>query len=331
MGNAVNSGKLYTSSDIDYTVKLEAGGLEPFTQYYYQFNVCGSSNFSPIGSAKTAPRPDDKLTQLKLAVYSCSNCKYYSGGLMTNRERTDHFLDNFGFFNAFGNSARKHSVDFVVHLGDFIYEYAEGAYGWGYSIDRIPKPNVELRTLYDYRRRHASYRADPDTLLSAQTYTWISVWDDHEIADNVWRDGVADQNNTLASYLQYDVEFGGEHVSFDQRKMNAVRAFFEFHPVRLVDMDDNLRIWRSFNLGTLVDLVMLDTRNYDRSITDLYWNTEYIKDISNDAGRSMMGARQESWFYNQLSESNDRGAAWRLIGSQTGKLAPAQERPWTAS
>ena len=37
--------------------------------------------------------------------------------------------------------------------------------------------------------------------------------------------------------------------------MNAVRAYFEWMPIRQVDMDDNLRIWRSFSLGKLVDLV----------------------------------------------------------------------------
>lgn len=42
-------------------------------------------------------------------------------------------------------------------------------------------------------------------------------------------------------------------------------------PIRQVEMDDNLRIWRSFSIGTLFDLIMLDTRQYDRSITDLYW------------------------------------------------------------
>jgi phosphodiesterase/alkaline phosphatase D-like protein len=30
--------------------KIEAKNLSPFTQYYYQFNVCGSSNKSPLGS-----------------------------------------------------------------------------------------------------------------------------------------------------------------------------------------------------------------------------------------------------------------------------------------
>jgi alkaline phosphatase D len=83
-----------------------------------------------------------------------------------------------------------------------------------------------------------------------------------------------------------------------------------------VDMDDNLRIWRNFQIGNLIDLLMLDTRVYDRSITDLYWNTDYIQDISNDAGRSLMGSRQENWFYNTLIKSSRRGATWRIIGSQ---------------
>lgn len=87
-----------------------------------------------------------------------------------------------------------------------------------------------------------------------------------------------------------------------------------------VELDDNLRIWRRFQLGDLIDLIMLDTRAYDRSITDLYWNTDYVKEISNDAGRTVMGYRQESWFYRTLIDSKKRGAIWRIIGSQISKL-----------
>lgn len=297
MKNIVNSGQAYTSSDIDYTIKVEATGLQPFTQYYYQFIVCDSENASPVGRTKTAPAPSDDVSEVSVAVYSCSNYP-------------------FGFFNAFGNPARKDSVDYVLHLGDFIYEYAEGAYGWGWSIDRITQPNKEIRTLYDYRKRHASYRADSDSILSFASYAWIPVWDDHEVGDNTWRDGMAAQNNTEDSFIQDEIEYGGAGIAFDQRKMNAVRAYFEWMPIRQVEMDDNLRIWRSFSIGNLVDIIMLDTRQYDRSVTDLYWNTEYIHEIQNDAGRSLMGSRQENWFYNQLSKSKARGAAWRLIGSQ---------------
>ncbi|KAF2086211.1 alkaline phosphatase-like protein [Saccharata proteae CBS 121410] len=298
MQDCVDSGTAYTTSDIDYTLKVEAKNLSPFTTYYYQFNVCGSNNTSPVGRTKTTPSPTDTIAQVNLAVFSCSNYP-------------------FGFFNAFGNSARKDAVDFVLHLGDFIYEYAEGAYGYGWSIGRVSQPNKELRSLYDYRKRHATYRADLDSIESFGRFAWIPVWDDHEVADNVYRDGVAHQNNTEASFILDGLEDGGDGVSFDQRKMNAVRAYFEWMPIRQVEMDDNLRIWRNFKMGKLMDVIMLDTRNYDRSITDLYWNTDYIHEISNDAGRSMMGSRQENWFYNQLTASAARNATWRLIGSQT--------------
>ena len=132
-----------------------------------------------------------------------------------------------------------------------------------------------------------------------------------EVADNTYRDGMSRLNNTEASFIMD----GG--VSVDQRKMNAVRAYFEWMPIRQVEMDDNLRIWRSFSIGSLLDLIMLDTRQYDRSITDLYWNTHYVHQISNDASRSMMGNRQENWFYSQLISSAKRAATWRVIGSQT--------------
>ncbi|MCJ1248340.1 hypothetical protein MMC30_005557 [Trapelia coarctata] len=289
---SVRTGKVFTSSDIDYTVKVEATKLQPFTQYYYQFNVCGSNKTSPLGRTKTTPEADDKISKVGLAVFSCSNYP-------------------FGFFNAYGNPARKDSVDYVIHLGDYLYEYANGEYGWGQSINRIPLPDRQIYTLYDYRKRHATYRTDLDLLLSHQQYPWIPVWDDHEVADNTYRDGESELNNTEASFIKD----GG--VSVDQRKMNAVRAYFEWMPIRQVEMDDNLRIWRSFSIGSLLDLIMLDTRQYDRSITDLYWNTHYTNEISNDAARSMMGSRQENWFYGELIKSAKRNASWRVIGSQT--------------
>ncbi|OCK85047.1 phosphodiesterase/alkaline phosphatase D precursor [Lepidopterella palustris CBS 459.81] len=292
LNQVVDSGTVYTSSDIDYTIKVEACNLKPYTTYYYQFNVCNSNNVSPLGRTKTTPHADDDVTNVKLAVYSCSNFP-------------------FGFFNAYGNPVRKDSVDYVLHLGDYIYEYKNGDYGWGQTIGRVPLPDREIYTLYDYRKRYATYRTDLDLLASHQQFPWIPVWDDHEVSDNTYRDGASELNNTESSFI------GDGGVSVDQRKMNAVRAYFEWMPLRQVEMDDNLRIWRSFSIGKLFDLIMLDTRQYDRSITDLYWNTDYIHEISNDAGRSMMGSRQEHWFYNQLSKSSKRDATWRIVGSQT--------------
>ncbi|KAK1659516.1 PhoD-like phosphatase [Colletotrichum godetiae] len=295
-GQPFKSGTAYTSSDVDFTVKVEAKALKPFTVYYYQFNVCNSDIKSPIGRTQTLPESGTKVKRaIKLAVYSCANYP-------------------FGFFNAYGNPMRKDSVDYIVHLGDYIYEYGNGEYpvgglGWGDSIGRIPEPNRSCHTLYDYRRRLAQYRSDPDLLASHQKFPWITVWDDHEVMDNPYRDGSAAMNNTEQSFIKDD------GISVEARKMNAVRAYFEWMPLRQVDMDDNLRIWRSFQFGDLFNLIMLDTRNYDRSITDLYWNTGYVHTISDDTSRSLMGSRQENWFYRQLKESAST-TRWRIVGNQ---------------
>ncbi|KAH7090398.1 PhoD-like phosphatase-domain-containing protein [Paraphoma chrysanthemicola] len=287
-GSAISSGRAYTTSDIDYTIKVEANGLQPFTTSFYQFTVCGTNTTSPIGRTKTAPSENDEVSAISLGVFTCANFPL-------------------GYFNAYGNIARKDSVDYVVHLGDYIYEDEVGVPG---KDERAMEPAKEIVTLYDYRTRFAQYRTDEDLRLAHETYPFITVWDDHEIANNNWRDGGSTMNNTEDSFNK----FGG--ISFDQRKMNAVRAYFEWMPLRQVDMDDNLRIWRNFRLGKLLDLVMLDTRAYDRSITRVGWNDEYVYKVSNDAGRSNMGSHQENWFFRQLSESKERGAAWRVIGNQ---------------
>ncbi|KAI1768265.1 PhoD-like phosphatase-domain-containing protein [Hypoxylon sp. FL1150] len=282
--NVVSSGTAYTTSDIDYTVKVEATGLKPFTIYNYTFTICGSDKTSPGGRTKTAPPSDSDVSEVKFAVFSCSN---YPNG----------------YFNAYGNAARKDEQDYILHLGDYIYEGNQKG-------ERAHDPPKYLFSLYDYRTRHGQYRTDPDLQLASQNFAWIATWDDHEVSNNGYRDGSSALNNTEESFLN------DGRVSVDQRKMNAVRAYFEWMPIRQIDLDDNLRVWRSFQMGNLLDLIILDTRNYDRSITSLDWNDEYIDLIRNDASRTLMGSHQENWFYNQLSTSSSRGATWRIIGNQ---------------
>ncbi|KLJ06046.1 alkaline phosphatase [Blastomyces silverae] len=293
MRKVVTGGEVWTSSDVDYTVKVEATGLKPYTTYYYQFTVCDSKNSSPIGRTKTTPKKGDKVKKdINLSVFSCSNYPQ-------------------GFFNAYGNAARKDNADYVIHLGDYIYEYKEGGYGWGWSMDRIPQPaDHNIKSLLDYRMRYASYRTDADLLYSHQNFPWITVWDDHEVENNIWKAGSSAMNNTEESFIKA----GG--ISIDQVKANAVRAHFEWMPIRQVDMDDTLRIWRNFEIGDLFSLIMLDTRVYDRSVTDLTWNRNYLDEIRDEQSRSIMGPRQEVWFYRQLRESAKRKTKWRIVGQQ---------------
>ncbi|KAL2132391.1 hypothetical protein VTI74DRAFT_3868 [Chaetomium olivicolor] len=282
--NVVDQGRAYTTSDVDYTVKFEANKLQPFTTYYYQFNVCGSDKVSPVGRTKTIPAKTQTVDRnINLAVYSCSN-----------------FPE--GYFNAYGNPARKESVDYVLHLGDYIYEYKPDSSIKG----RNPLPARETYSLYDYRTRLGSYRTDPDLLLSHAKFAWIPVWDDHEVADNAWKNGT---NNS-------------EGEVFRKRKQAAVRAYFEWMPIRQVEMDDSLRIWRSFSLGTLFDLMMLDTRQYARDLTVLGGfagiggNSAEVEKLVDLQNRTIMGFNQEKWFYDQLTASSERGARWRIVGNQ---------------
>ncbi|KAK4095850.1 hypothetical protein N658DRAFT_481619 [Parathielavia hyrcaniae] len=282
--NVVDQGRAYTTSDVDYTAKFEAGGLQPFTTYYYQFNVCDSDKASPLGRTKTIPAKTQKVDKnIRLAVYSCSN---YPAG----------------YFNAYGNPARKDSVDYVLHLGDYMYEYEPDS-----SLpDRNPSPNRETYSLYDYRARLGSYRTDADLQLSHGRFAWIPVWDDHEVANNAWRNGSSNSSGD----------------DFRRRKQAAVRAYFEWMPLRQADLDDSLRIWRGFAFGTLFDLAMLDTRNYDRDLTVLNGlagiggNSAEVEKQVGWQNRTIMGFAQEAWLYGQLRESSARGAAWRVIGNQ---------------
>ncbi|KAK0741792.1 PhoD-like phosphatase-domain-containing protein [Apiosordaria backusii] len=281
----VDSGRAYTSSEVDWTVKFEATNLQPFTTYHYRFNVCSSSKSSPLGRTKTIPSKTQSVPRnIRLAVYSCSNYPE-------------------GYFNAYSAVNAKDSADYILHLGDYIYEYKAS------STDlRKPLPDRETYTLYDYRKRTATYRLDPDLSLSHQKFPWIPVWDDHEVADNSYKDGSKNSN--------------GEE--FRLRKQAAVRSYFEWMPIRQVSMDDSLRIWRSFSLGDLFDLIMLDTRQYNRDVTVLGGslggliggNKKEVKEQADWVNRTIMGFNQEAWFYDQLKQSSDRQARWRLVGNQ---------------
>lgn len=100
--------------------------------------------------------------------------------------------------------------------------------------------------------------------------------------------------------------------------MHAKRAYFEWIPIRQVDLGDQARIYREFNFGDLLDIVALDTRKYDRDVTDLTYNLDYVKGLAVelDSQRSIVGPKQEKWIEKVLSESKERGTKWRMLLNQ---------------
>ena len=271
-------GTTATGEARDFTVKVDATGLRPATTYYYRFQALGEQ--SPVGRTRTLPASNAE--RLRIALASCSNYPY-------------------GYFNVYGRIAQRADLDAVLHLGDYFYEYANATYGDGTPYGRVSSPNRELVALVDYRTRHAQYKTDPDLQEAHRQHPFIVVWDDHEIANNTWRDGAENHHPDR-----------GEG-SFVWRRASAVQAFFEWMPIREDRATRQPRIYRSFPFGGLADLIMLDTRLIDRDAQPA--RREDIPAIDNPA-RSIMGRTQEQWLFNEFAESKRAGVRWQLLGQQ---------------
>lgn len=269
LSKAVTSGTVSTDASRDYTVKVDVGGLQAGTTYYYRFDS-GTAR-SPVGRTRTAPA--GTTDRLRIGVVSCSSLAH-------------------GYFNAYRRIAARSDLDVVLHLGDYIYEYGTGEYG-----DVRPyEPAHEILTLEDYRTRHAQYKQDPDLQAAHRQHPFINIWDDHETADNSWRDGANNHSE------------GAEGV-WAQRKAWAIQAYYEWLPIRQVDPAQPERIYRRFRYGDLADLVMLDTRLIGRDLQASLVDAASI----NDEVRTLLGATQLEWLGEQLAAP---GAVWKLLGQQ---------------
>ena len=258
-------GTFMTGAARDFTVKVDATGLTAGTTYYYRFRASGMT--SPVGRTRTAP--SGAVDRARLAVISCASMAH-------------------GYFHVYRALSRRLDLDAVVHLGDYIYEYGNGEYGDVREYD----PPTEIRSLSDYRRRHAHYKRDADLRAAHQQHAFITVWDDHEFADNSWEGGAN----------KHMPETDGDWAT---RKAAAEQAYFEWMPIR--EQSDR-RIYRRLQFGSLIDLVMLDTRIWGRQMQTMGMNPPF-----NDPMRTILGAAQEQWFMEQIMTSR---ATWKLVGQQ---------------
>jgi alkaline phosphatase D len=165
--NIVDSGIISTNATKDFSVKVNATGLEPFTWYYYEFEAYGIK--SVRGRTRTLPIGD--IDSLRFAIVSCSN---YTRG----------------YFNVYSKITERNDVFGVLHLGDFIYE-KEG----DFLAFRDHDPDYEALNLADYRMRHSQYKLDEDLMRIHQQYPFFSVWDDHEVSNNSWYGGAEDHDS----------------------------------------------------------------------------------------------------------------------------------------
>ena len=274
--DVVRSGIFTTGAHRDYTVKVDVDGLLPGVTYYYGFTALGKTSL--VGKTKTAPSA--MADQVKFAVVSCSNLQH-------------------GYFNSYGRIADRTDLDAVIHLGDYIYEYSAtgddfyGAASLRDNGERLHAPDKEIITIEDYRTRYAQYRMDPDLMRAHQQHPFILIWDDHESANDAYEDGAENHQE--------------DEGDWTDRKAIAKQVYDEWMPIRS-DLNE-FPLYRTISYGSLLDLIMLDTRLEGRD--------EQIGNAADPAlystERTILGPVQKDWFFDQLASSD---ATWKVVGNQ---------------
>lgn len=279
MTNIIQNGTYTTDQNQDYTVKIDVTGLQPNTFYFYEFTHNGYN--SVRGRTKTAPVGN--VDSLRFAVVSCANYEA-------------------GYFNSYKVIKERNDIDAIIHLGDYIYEYEHDGYAFNATSNRIWEPANEITVLSDYRTRYSTYRLDDDLMRLHQQFPFFNIWDDHEYANDSYRDGA--ENHTE----------GTEGLWID-RKQFGRKAYFEWIPIREQSSGNDSIIYRVISYGDLVDFIMLDTRIQGRD--------EQVGATSpsvNDTSRSLLGDTQFAWLKQNLSNSNKQ---WKVLGQQV-MIAPLE-------
>ena len=275
--NILKSGTIKATPATDMTVKPEAAGLSPYTEYYFRFVVQDGpykGQVSPVGLTRTAPAVGQDVAELRFALVSCANWEA-------------------GYFNAYRSMATRRDVDYCLCVGDYIYEYPRGEYQGKTGSVRLHDPANEIISLADYRERYAQYHTDPDLQAAHAAFPWIVTWDDHEVANDSWSQGAENHQP--------------EEGDYNQRRDNAIQAYLEWLPIRATKFSEGGHIYRNLSFGNLAELNMLDLRTYRNEPVSFLQMGK-----TDDPSRTMLGSEQFQWLAGKLQTSS---AKWNLIGN----------------
>ena len=260
MRQIVRRGTAVARPSSAHSIHVEVGDLAPDRWHWYRFQVGDHS--SPVARTRTLPPPGAKVDHLRFAFVSC---QAWAGGP----------------FPAYARLAEE-DVDFVVHLGDYIYERQDGS-------------------LEGFRNLHAQYKTSPDLRAAHARFPFVTTWDDHEV-----------QNNYAADQPPGDLD----GRPFLERRANAYRACYEHLPLSARSLPDgpDALLYRRFSVGRLAEFSVLDTRQYR---SDQACNDEFLSEPCpevDEVDRTMTGPEQERWLLDGLAASKAR---WNVIAQQT--------------
>ncbi|MGP3981328.1 alkaline phosphatase D family protein [Streptomyces sp. KR80] len=268
-GTVVARGTTTARASSDHTVKVDVRGLRPATDYFFRFTVDGVT--SAVGHTRTTRAHDATGHAVRFGVVSCANWES-------------------GWFSAYRHLAARTDLDAVLHLGDYIYEYASGDFPEPKYVVRPHTPKHEITTLADYRARHGNYKTDADLQALHAAHPVVAIWDDHEFANDAWSGGA--ENHTP-----------GAEGAWAERVAAAKQAYFEWMPVRTSTAGTT---YRRLRFGKLADLHLLDLRSF-RSQQSTVGNGDV-----DDPDRTVAGRAQLDWLKAGLASSD---ASWKLVGT----------------
>lgn len=277
------------SSSRDYTYSLDLHGLlQPATRYYYRFSYL--NNRSTTGTFKTFPLPTASPALLKFAVITCQ-----------------HYQE--GYWQAFDTIAGISGLDFVLHLGDFIYDYvrSDGVAGrtillpGGVAQDAYTVP----ASLADYRTLYKTYRTDASLRALMAAVPFIIMADDHEFTNDYY------YNEEAATHTGPDHPYNANATQMETLWQAAMRAFSEYTPSRIPAQRH-----RRLQYGDLLDGWIIDSR-FTRSphpcgegYTDRVFSEGCAQQTAAD--QTMLGVEQLRWVTDGLAASTAR---WQMLGS----------------
>jgi alkaline phosphatase D len=276
----VAKGTAVATPQLGHSVHVEVAGLQPDRWYFYRFRAGDAT--SPVGRTRTLPAADATPDKVRFAFASC---QHYEQGLFTAYEQM-----------------AKDDLDLVFHLGDYIYEYP----GAGGRVRRHAGPtDGKIKTLADYRNRHAQYRGDPLLHGMHARCPWFVTWDDHEF------------DNNYANDIQEEQRGGKKPLdpaAFLAQRANAYQAYYEFMPLRRRSLPTgpDLLLYRSAGFGRLAQFFVLDTRQYrtDQPNGD---GLKPLNPAALDPKNTLLGKAQRGWLDAGLLASP---ATWNVLAQQ---------------
>ena len=269
MRRPVRHGVEMAGPRLAHSVHVDLQGLEPGTEYRYRFSAGAHS--SEAGRTKTLPALDSQAESIRFVTASCQNYAH-------------------GYFAAYDHIVAD-DPDFVLHLGDYIYETS-----YGVNVRRHETEDMPF-TLDGYRRRHALYKTDKSLKRAHAWLPFFTTPDNHDAVIDTDPAGLA-------------------------RRAAAYQAWYEHMPVRGYGKpgDNRFHLRRTIHAGRLAQINLLDTRQF-RDRQYLCSNNGPAYGFGNYRERcpvifaderSMLGEAQER----RLMESIvDNGTPWNVIAS----------------